>query len=103
MLVLIRYCHHVVTEEINENVEKLLSSLRHFQDRQHLKDPTKASARSKMSRCSGVRSVCVCVQSKAKRRYVCGLREVLKHLQLKKIKCVIVPPNLDKIKSEGAC
>lgn len=41
------------------------------------------------------------VQAKAKRRYVCGLKEVLKHLKLKKIKCVILPPNLDKIQSEG--
>lgn len=32
---------------------------------------------------------------------MCGLREVLKHLKLKKIKCVVVPPNLDKIRSEG--
>lgn len=32
---------------------------------------------------------------------MCGLREVLKHLKLKRIRCVVVPPNLDKIKSEG--
>lgn len=43
----------------------------------------------------------VCAQSKAKRRYVCGLKEVLKHLKLKKIKCVVMPPNLDRIQSEG--
>ena len=43
----------------------------------------------------------LCLQARAKKRYVCGLKEVLKHLKLKKIKCVIVPPNLDRIESEG--
>lgn len=38
---LYRYCDHVVNDEINEEVEKLLNSLRYFQDRQYLKDPTK--------------------------------------------------------------
>ena len=33
---------------------------------------------------------------------MCGLREVLKHIKLKRLKCVILPPNLDKIQSEGA-
>ena len=32
---------------------------------------------------------------------MCGLKEVLKNLKLKKLKCVIIPPNLDKIQSEG--
>ena len=41
------------------------------------------------------------IKAKAKRRYVCGLREVLKHLNLKKLKCVILPPNLDMIESKG--
>ena len=40
-------------------------------------------------------------QAKYRRRIVCGLREVLKHLKLKKLKCVILPPNLDSISSEG--
>ena len=67
-------------EEINACVEHLLTDLVRFQDRMYLKDPIKA---------------------KAKRRYVCGLREVLKHLKLKKLRCIILPPNLDRIQSEG--
>ncbi|WAR29952.1 SBP2L-like protein [Mya arenaria] len=39
--------------------------------------------------------------AKAKRRFVLGLREVTKHLKLKKIKCVIISPNLEKIQSKG--
>ena len=75
-----RYCNHLVKEEINTCVEHFLTDLARFQDRMYLKDPIKA---------------------KAKRRYVCGLREVLKHLKLKKLKCIILPPNLDRIQSEG--
>ena len=77
---LARYCSHVVTDEINSVVEALLLDLVRFQDRQHQKDPVKA---------------------KSKRRYVCGLREVHKHIEVGKIKCVIVPPNLDHIQSTG--
>lgn len=75
-----RYCTHITSEDLNACVELLLSELVRFQDRQFLINPTKA---------------------KAKRRYVCGLREVTKHLKLKRLKCIIVPPNLDKIQSTG--
>ena len=75
-----RYCTHIVSEEMDSCVETLLSELVRFQDRQFLRDPTKA---------------------KAKRRYVCGLREVMKHLSLRRLKCVILPPNLDRIQSTG--
>ena len=36
-----------------------------------------------------------------RRRLVVGIREVTKHLKLKKLKCVILAPNLEKIKSNG--
>lgn len=51
-----------------------------FQDRMYHKNPAKA---------------------KSKRRYVMGIREVTKHLKLKKLKCVILAPNCEKIKSKG--
>ena len=77
-----RYCslNIMVTDEINSVVELLLQDLVRFQDRQHLRDP---------------------VRAKSKRRYVCGLRKVCKHLGLGKSKCVIIPPNLDHIQSTG--
>ena len=34
-------------------------------------------------------------------RYVCGMREVLKHLKSRRVKCLIVAPNMDRIQSEG--
>jgi ribosomal protein L7Ae-like RNA K-turn-binding protein len=51
-----------------------------FQDRLYHKDPVKA---------------------KAKRRIVLGLREVTKHLKLKKIKFVIISPNMERVKAKG--
>jgi len=41
------------------------------------------------------------LKAKMKRRLVMGIREVTKHLKLKKLKCVIVSPNLEKIQSKG--
>ena len=70
----------MVSDTINSVVEQLLHELVRFQDRQHHKDP---------------------IRAKSKRRYVCGLREVRKHLELGKLKCVIIPPNLDHIQSTG--
>ena len=77
-----RYCSHVVADEINSAVELLLQDLVRFQDRQYHRDP---------------------VRAKSKRRYVCGLREVHKHLTLDKLKCVIFPLNFHHIQSTGTC
>ena len=40
-------------------------------------------------------------KAKIRRRLVMGLREVTKHLKVKKLKCVIISPNLEKIQSKG--
>ncbi|XP_045184990.2 uncharacterized protein LOC123542996 isoform X2 [Mercenaria mercenaria] len=74
------YCNQVLDKEIDNHVTALLQDLVRFQDKQYHKDPVKA---------------------KAKRRFVLGLREVTKHLKLKKIKCVVISPNLEKIQSKG--
>ncbi|XP_041355730.1 selenocysteine insertion sequence-binding protein 2-like isoform X2 [Gigantopelta aegis] len=74
------YCNQVLDKEIDTCATSLLQELVRFQDRMFHKDPAKA---------------------KLKRRIVLGLREVTKHLKLKKIKCVIISPNLEKIQSKG--
>ncbi|NXJ67969.1 SEBP2 protein, partial [Rostratula benghalensis] len=74
------YCSQVLSKEVDSCVTDLLKELVRFQDRLYQKDPVKA---------------------KIKRRLVMGLREVLKHLKLKKLKCVIISPNCEKIKSKG--
>nr|XP_060618015.1 selenocysteine insertion sequence-binding protein 2 isoform X1 [Anolis sagrei ordinatus] len=74
------YCTQVLSKEVDSCVTDLLKELVRFQDRLYQKDPVKA---------------------KTKRRLVMGLREVLKHLKLKKLKCVIISPNCEKIQSKG--
>ncbi|KAM6034921.1 selenocysteine insertion sequence-binding protein 2 isoform 2-T2 [Theristicus caerulescens] len=74
------YCSQVLSKEVDGCVTDLLKELVRFQDRLYQKDPVKA---------------------KIKRRLVMGLREVLKHLKLKKLKCVIISPNCEKIQSKG--
>ncbi|XP_039615396.1 selenocysteine insertion sequence-binding protein 2-like isoform X2 [Polypterus senegalus] len=74
------YCSQVLSKDVDECVINLLKELVRFQDRLYQKDPMKA---------------------KIKRRLVMGLREVLKHLKLKKVKCVIISPNCEKIQSKG--
>ncbi|KAM8801977.1 selenocysteine insertion sequence-binding protein 2 isoform 3-T4 [Rhynchonycteris naso] len=74
------YCSQVLSKEVDACVTDLLKELVRFQDRMYQKDPVKA---------------------KTKRRLVLGLREVLKHLRLRKLKCVIISPNCEKIQSKG--
>ncbi|XP_054444038.1 selenocysteine insertion sequence-binding protein 2 isoform X2 [Pteronotus mesoamericanus] len=74
------YCSQVLSKEVDACVMDLLKELVRFQDRMYQKDPIKA---------------------KTKRRLVLGLREVLKHLKLRKLKCVIISPNCEKIQSKG--
>lgn len=75
-----RYCKQVLDKEIDANCTSLLQTLVKFQDRLYHKDPIKA---------------------KTKRRLVLGLREVTKHLKLRRVKLVIISPNLEKIQSKG--
>uniref|UniRef100_A0A803J9A1 SECIS binding protein 2 n=1 Tax=Xenopus tropicalis TaxID=8364 RepID=A0A803J9A1_XENTR len=74
------YCSQVLSKDVDNCVMELLKELVRFQDRLFLKEPAKA---------------------KSKRRLVMGLREVLKHLKLQKLKCIIISPNCEKIQSKG--
>ncbi|XP_011477053.1 selenocysteine insertion sequence-binding protein 2 isoform X3 [Oryzias latipes] len=74
------YCSQMLRKDVDECVTVLLKELVRFQDRLYHKDPIKA---------------------RMKRRLVMGLREVLKHLKLRKVKCVIISPNCEQIQSKG--
>ncbi|KAJ8006053.1 hypothetical protein DPEC_G00124270 [Dallia pectoralis] len=74
------YCSQVLSKDVDECVTNLLKELVRFQDRLYQKDPMKA---------------------RMKRRLVMGLREVLKHLKLRKVKCVVISPNCERIQSKG--
>ncbi|KAM8885389.1 selenocysteine insertion sequence-binding protein 2-like [Spinachia spinachia] len=74
------YCSQMLSKDVDECVTALLKELVRFQDRLYQKDPMKA---------------------RMKRRIVMGLREVLKHLKLRKVKCVILSPNCERIQAKG--
>lgn len=74
------YCSQMLSRDVDDCVTTLLKELVRFQDRLYQKDPMKA---------------------RMKRRIVMGLREVLKHLKLRKLKCVIISPNCERIESKG--
>lgn len=70
----------MLSKDVDQCVTALLKELVRFQDRLYQKDPMKA---------------------RMKRRIVMGLREVLKHLKLRKVKCVVISPNCERIQSKG--
>ncbi|XP_067012843.2 uncharacterized protein Sbp2 [Anabrus simplex] len=74
------YCDHSVTVELNTAVEALLRDIVKFHDAQYHRNPVKANAR---------------------RRHVTGLKEVKKQLGLKKLKLVIIVPDLEKVQTKG--
>eukprot|EP00039_Didymoeca_costata_P000461 m.45627 g.45627 ORF g.45627 m.45627 type:complete len:478 (-) comp10275_c0_seq2:720-2153(-) len=74
------YCSQTLNKTLDADVKKFLDKLRGFQERSNQRDPMRA---------------------KINRRYVMGLREVTKHLKLNKIKCVLMAPDVEKIKSDG--
>ncbi|XP_037093189.1 selenocysteine insertion sequence-binding protein 2-like [Pollicipes pollicipes] len=74
------YCQQTLSPEIDDTARLLLQDLTRFQDRLYSRDPIKARSR---------------------RRLVYGLREVSKHLAIKKLACVILAPNIEKIENEG--
>ncbi|XP_076335761.1 uncharacterized protein LOC143238968 isoform X2 [Tachypleus tridentatus] len=74
------YCNHVIKDEINELLKTMIQDLVRFQDRLYHKDPVKA---------------------KMKKRMIVGLREVTKYLKLKKLKCVVIAPDLERIRTFG--
>lgn len=69
-----------MSEELDTCVKQLLQDVVRFQDRQFAKDPVKA---------------------KAKRRYVVGLREIKKFLQVRKITLLILAPDIETVKIKG--
>jgi len=74
------YCTHLLCPELDTTISVLMSDLVRFQDKQHAKDPVKA---------------------KARRRFVVGLREVAKFLKVKKISCIILAPDIERVETEG--
>lgn len=74
------YCNHMVDNKINSIITELLKTLIGFQDKLFNRDPIKA---------------------KMKRRLCFGLREVTKFVNMKKLRLIIIAPDMEKIDIEG--
>ncbi|CAL1269846.1 unnamed protein product [Larinioides sclopetarius] len=74
------YCNHFISKEIDQAVFSLIDDLARFQDRMYQKDPVKA---------------------KIRRRLVYGIKEIKKHMKLKKVKCIIIATDIEDVKIEG--
>jgi len=84
------YCRQIISPSLNEKVESFLKELQKLQ----LKTQLKSQQKEKSSKGPGKLKL-------FKRRYVCGMREVMKLLQTKKIKHVVMAPSIEKVKTEG--
>ena len=69
-----------MSNELDETAKCFIQDLVRFQDRQFAKDPIKA---------------------KAKKRYVVGLREIKKFLQVRKISILLLAPDVEPVKVKG--
>ena len=74
------YCKQVIAPGLNVAVTALLQKLKFFQDRLKAQDPVKA---------------------KMRKRFVLGLREVRRGVLSRKVKCVIMTPNIEQVGSQG--
>lgn len=70
----------MLSQELDTAVAALMTDIVKYQDRMYFNDPIKAHA---------------------KRRFVIGFREVNKYLGLKKLKLIIVAPDLEKVSAKG--
>ena len=69
-----------ITPELNKSVSALLAKLKGFQDRLKANDPAKA---------------------KTRKRFVLGLREVRRGVMARKVKAVIMTPNIEQVETKG--
>lgn len=74
------YVDQVIDANLDTAVTELLNQLAKFQTKLFEQDPVKAAQ---------------------KRRFQCGLREVMKSAKRGKLKLVVIAPNIDKIEADG--
>jgi len=74
------YCDQIITEDLNLVITELLQTISKFQERAKAKDPEKI---------------------RVWRRYVCGLREVSRAIRSKRIKMIIISPNIERCSAIG--
>ncbi|XP_046658749.1 selenocysteine insertion sequence-binding protein 2 isoform X2 [Homalodisca vitripennis] len=75
-----KYCTNCLSEELTANVCALLEKVAQFQDRTFAQNPIKANA---------------------KRRYVAGINQTNKYLLVKKVRLLVIAPDLEKNPGKG--
>ncbi|XP_015598918.1 selenocysteine insertion sequence-binding protein 2-like [Cephus cinctus] len=74
------YCTNILTQGLNESSEKFLAEIVRLQRKLYERDN---------------------IKGKCKRRYYAGIKETEKHIELKKVKFVMIAPDLEKVEIEG--
>lgn len=74
------YCNNYLTTGLIQSVSLLIETIVRYQDRQYIRDPIKAHA---------------------KRRYVVGLREAKKYVKMKRVRLLIIAPDLESVPGKG--
>lgn len=74
------YCSQSLGDEIDDYASRVLMDLTRFQSRLFEKDPVKAQS---------------------KRRLTCGLKEVAKYVELDKLRCLVIAPDIQLIENNG--
>lgn len=74
------YCNNYLTPGLIQSISLLIETIVRYQDRQYIRDPIKAHA---------------------KRRYVVGLREAKKYVRMKRVKLLIIAPDLERVPGKG--
>jgi len=85
------YCQQIITDSLNTKVTELLKKLRKFEEKQkaNLEGKYGPSLQENLP------------QLYAKRRMICGLREVGRAVEKKKVKCIIIAADIEQIDSGG--
>ncbi|XP_035774063.1 selenocysteine insertion sequence-binding protein 2-like [Anopheles albimanus] len=68
------YCDHLITDDLRDLAEEVVVKLFQFQSKAYAKNPIKAVSN---------------------KRFVVGFNEVLKHLELRKVRLVLIAPDLE--------
>lgn len=87
------YCNHFTTQEIKKYTELVLKDLFKFQENKFQQNP--GNPFKNCFNCS-LSVMSIAVKAKANKRYVVGFKEVRKFLVVKRLKLVIIAPDLER-------
>ena len=93
------YCNQVLDANLDQNVIKLIESVKRKQDKKIREQRNKAEELQRNNRIVTKHEIEKLLD--VKKSIVMGLREVTKHAKAGNLKLVVIAPNLEKVKSKG--